>query len=146
MSSLLKPNFTAVPASQQVVISEIGVIIPKGLPQPVGWRLTLTPVRAIKKTKGGIFLPDEVIDAQSWNHQLHQVAAVGPGVFKGQAWKGTGMEDWVVEIGDLYMINPRNPEKFRFHGMHFITVADDNLKSKVDPKYVDGLEFFGMEL
>jgi co-chaperonin GroES (HSP10) len=146
MNALASLSFSKIAAKDGVIISDIDCPIPDGLPTPETWRLLVMPVRAQKKSKGGIIFTDDFVDAQFWNHQLFKVAAVGPNVYRGPSYKSIGVtEEQIPKVGDLYLINPRNPDRFEYQGVNFIVIADDQLRCKVDPKFVTGFKFFGFE-
>jgi hypothetical protein len=107
----------------------------------------MIPVGARKKTKGGIFLPDDVLDAQNWAHQLYKVAAVGDFVFRGPRYKEMGVTDADRPApGDLYLISPKQPQRFSYKGVPFVVVNDDQLWGKVKPDHAEGFSFYGFEV
>lgn len=137
----------ATATNDSIPIHEIDTPIPEGLPEAESWRLIMMPVRALSTTKGGIFLPDDVIDAQSWNHQLYKVCDVGWAVFKGAAWRGMDFPpERMPKVGDLYLVSPKNPDRFKFKGITFLCVTDEQLRMKVKPEHVAGLSFYGFEI
>lgn len=141
------PKIGIASTNDSIAIHEIDTPIPEGLPEPEAWRLLLMPVRALSTTKGGILLPDDVIDAQGWNHQLYKVCAVGWGVFKGPAWRNMDFpEERMPKVGDLYLVSPRNPDRFKFKGITILCVSDEHLRMKVNPEHVKGLSFYGFEI
>jgi co-chaperonin GroES (HSP10) len=146
MSSLSSLSFSKIASNDAVIISDIDAPIPEGLPAPETWRLLMMPVRAQSRTKGGIILTEDTIDAQFWNHQLFKVAAVGPNVYSGPAYAKLGLTpEQMPKVGDLYLINPRNPDRFMYQGVNFLIVSDEQLRCKVDPRFVSGFKFFGFE-
>ncbi len=133
-------------ASGQDVVQDVDTPIPEGLPDPQMWRVTVMPVRQVVKTRSGLYMPPEYLDTQNWTHMLWKVAKVGPFVYRGPAWRGFTEEELQGQLpkpGDLYLIDPKVPRRFRYKGVLFAVVNDDALWSKVDPDCIDGLQFAG---
>ena len=130
------------------VVQDVDREIPEGLPEPTAWRVILMPVRQVIR-QGSILLPQETLDTQNWTHMLWKVCKVGNLVFRGPAWSGFDPEMIEAErpkIGDLFLVDPKAPRRFKFKGITFITVNDDQLWGRVDPACIDGLEFKGLAL
>ena len=128
--------------------------VPEGLPNPGLWRITLMPVAQRRVSKGNIVIPQIEVDLQDWTHMLWKVCAVGPLVYRGPAYKGFDEEELAPlrpQVGELWLADPKHPRRFHYTGPEgvkilFIVVNDDQLWSKVDPAYVEGLEFRGLAL
>jgi hypothetical protein len=130
------------------VVQDADQAIPEGLPDPTAWRVVLMPVRQVIK-QGSIFIPPETLDVQNWTHQLFKVCRVGNLVYRGPAWAGFSEEQLEAErprVGDLYLVDPKAPRRYKYKGITFIVVNDDQLWSRVDPACIDGLEFKGLAL
>jgi hypothetical protein len=130
------------------VVQNADQAIPEGLPDPTGWRIVLMPVRQVVK-QGSIYIPPETLDVQNWTHQLFKVCRVGNLVYRGPAWAGYTEEQLDAErpkVGDLYLVDPKAPRRYKYKGITFIVVNDDQLWSRVDPSHIDGLEFKGLAL
>ena len=137
-------------------VCEIDTPIPEGLPDPGQWRVLLMPVHQPRTSRGGLLFADETMDVQDWTHQLWKVCKVGPFVYRGPAWAGFTEEELAAQrpgVGDLYLVDPKAPRRFHYTGPEdgaqktlFIVVNDDQLWSKVDPAYVSGLSFRGLDL
>lgn len=134
----------------QDVVQEVETPIPDGLPNPGLWRLLLMPVRQRAFSKSGLIqFAQETLDTQNWNHQLWKVASVGPLVLRGPAYAGfTELELAPLrpEVGDVWLADPKQPRRFRYKGITYIIVNDDQLWAKVDPDKIDGLECNGFKL
>ena len=129
-------------------IQDANLAIPEGLPQPDLYRLTLMPVRQIKKV-GSLFMPPEWLDVQNWTHLLWKVAAVGDLVYRGPAYHGFPEDELQAQtpkVGDLVLSDPKHPRRYRYKGILFVVVNDDQIWSRVDPERIDGLEFQGGKL
>lgn len=51
------------------------------LPYVFGWRLLVMPITPSKKTKGGLYLPDDVVQTAALVSRIGKVLAVGDGIF-----------------------------------------------------------------
>lgn len=137
----------SVPDLDQAIIHDVDTPIPEGLPDPPLWQILAMPVRQRRVTKGGIMLPDETLDTQAWTHQLFKLCKVGPQVYRGPAYSGYDISDAEIpKVGQLWLIDPKQPRRFMFDGLTIISINDDQLRGRVDPKYVSKLKFSGFEL
>lgn len=57
---------------------------------PFGSRVLVQIRRPIKRTRGGLILPDETVDTDKWNTQVGKVIAIGPLAFRNR----TTMDPW----------------------------------------------------
>lgn len=134
-------------SSDAIQIHDIDTPVPQGLPRPSLWRCLVMPVGLRKKTSGGIILPDDTMDAQLWHHQLYKIAAVGPQVRKGPSYEGFDLDDDdMPKVGDLWLVDPKQPRRFGFGDTTLIMVNDDQLLCRVERESVARLKFFGFEL
>lgn len=46
--------------------------------KPVGVMVLVEPVEVETKTKGGVFLPDQIVEKEQWAAQRGKILAVGP--------------------------------------------------------------------
>lgn len=150
MAERHKPLIDALTASSQDVVQEVETPVPDGLPNPGLWRLVLMPVRQRAFSKSGLIqFAQETLDIQNWTHQLWKVCSVGPLVLRGPAYAGFTEEELAPhrpKVGDVYLADPKQPRRFRYHGITYIIVNDDQLWAKVDPDKIDGLECNGFKL
>lgn len=140
----------SVPASSfddKIALSDIDSAIPVGVPQPPLWKLAMIPVRLRKVSKGGIILTDDSVTVNLWHHQLFKIAAVGPQVYKGKAYESYEINaDEVPKVGELWLVDPKQPRRYEFKGHTIVIINDDQLLSKVDPSQTEHLKFNGLEL
>ncbi len=134
----------------QDVVQEVETPVPDGLPNPGLWRLILMPVRQKAFSPSGLIqFAQETLDVQQWTHQLWKVCSVGPLVLRGPAYAGFTEEELAPHrpaVGDIYLADPKQPRRFKYHGITYIIVNDDQLWAKVDPDKIDGLECNGFKL
>lgn len=145
----LPTELAAKPSQDKIVIHDIDTPVPAGLPQPSLWRVLVMPV-GMKRTsrKGLIFLPDDAVDAMLWMHQLCKVCAVGPQVMRGPAYEGYEIaEAEKPQIGQLWLVDPKQPRRFALGDINVMIVNDDQLLCRVDDiSVVEDLKFFGYNL
>lgn len=131
------------------VVNPLDTPIPEGLPEPQQWRVTLMPVNQRQRFKGSsLWVAPETLDVQNWTHQLWKVCKVGGLVYSGPAWNGfpaEALEEARAKLvpGALFLVDPKAPRRYYFHGKIFIVVNDDQLWSWVDPEQVEHLTFKG---
>ena len=146
-----QPLIDALTASAgQDVVQDVETPIPETLPNPGLWRLLLMPVRQRAFSKSGLIqFAQETLDVQNWTHQLWKVASVGPLVLRGPAYAGFTEEELKPlrpKIGQLWLADPKQPRRFRYQGITYIIVNDDQLWAEVNPNHIDGLECNGFKL
>ncbi len=125
--------------------SDIDTPIPEGLPEPEHVRLLVMPVRQRRRTKSGLWIPDQSSHSQQWAHQLYKVAKVGPMVYSGGNWRNyDGMEKLKPKVGDLVLCNPANPHRVCYLGISFMWITDDQIYGRVQPEFVEGYSFDGI--
>ncbi len=70
------------------------------LPNPTGWRLLILPYRGKKKSQGGVFLPDAVVDRESVATVCGYVLKVGPLAYEDRKKFPSGPwcreKDWII--------------------------------------------------
>lgn len=67
------------------------------IPQPVGWRILVEPIRVEEVTTGGIVLPGQTIEAKEHLRYVGKVIAMGPLCYKHSKFEGC--EPW-CKVGD----------------------------------------------
>lgn len=146
--NLLVPSFKGnAPDSPEVVtLGDLDTPIPEGLPEPALYRMYVMPIRTRKQTKGGVFLPDETIDVQNWVHALGRVVALGPLCFTSPTLVEMGIKpEHCPKVGDVILFSPRGPWRFTYRGTTILAINDDQFYGRVDPRYLDGYSFHGIE-
>lgn len=75
-------------------------IAPEDIPQPVGWRILVEPIKVEEITLGGIVLPGQTVEAKEHLRYVGKVIAMGPQCYKhakfegGEPWCKVG--DWIA--------------------------------------------------
>ena len=133
-------------APGEYLVNDVDTPVPVDLHEPHPYRMFVMPVRLRKKTRGGIHIPDELIDAQLWNQQIGKVARMGSACFRGGKWRDMGIEEPPFKVGAIIQINPRSPIRFEFRGVTYIVLNDDQYIGHMpDVGMLEHFKFLGLE-
>lgn len=96
----------------------------------------------IKRKKGSILLPDQVVHDQEWTHGLCMVVHAGPAAYRGKKFEDLGIKpEDAPKPGELYLFTARSPERIKVNDQTFILVPDDALKVRVERQYINDISF-----
>lgn len=110
--------------------------IPKrGLMKPWGYKVLVMPVRAPTISKGGIFIPITVQEAQGYLNYFGRVAALGRGAFKAKRFADLGMTakdhpqvgDWVFYPVYQYLRLKMGRTAKQGGDIRFVMMNDDQI-------------------
>ena len=80
--------------------SKMDTTVLERLPKPTGWRVLILPYTMSSKTKGGIYIPDQTLDRESYATVVGYVVSLGPDAYKDKAKYPDGPwckeKDWVI--------------------------------------------------
>ena len=94
---------------------------PTPLPKVVGWRLLVRPVSNLKKeTKGGIIMPDTLMDEIERSQCVGRVLIMGNGCYAHSNYQG---DRW-CEVGEYICYNKFMGTKYLLKGVK-VTLLDD---------------------
>lgn len=93
--------------------------------KPCGYRILLKPREVQEKTKGGVFLPDEVQVVEKYAAAVAQVIAMGD-----QAYDRNDAP-WCA-IGDWVMIGKHAGHRFKYDGEEYRMINDDEVVALID--------------
>ena len=99
MSEALIDDVLEMPSKsiQQVLDSEID---PRSMPEPKGYRILIEPIKIEEKTRGGLVLPSQSIEAKEHLRAIGRVMAMGSLCYQhtkfGDAGPWCEVGDWVV--------------------------------------------------
>ena len=99
------------------------------LPNPVGWRMVLFPLKLKEKTKGGLILTDETIAESQITTNICKVLKIGPSAYKDKerfpdgAW--CKKDDWVL-------ITRYAGSRIKIDGGELRIINDDEVLAVVD--------------
>ena len=101
------------------------------LPQPAGWRLLVLPYRGGAKTKGNVYVPDEVLDRMNLATVVAYVLAVGPDAYADTKKFPAG--PW-CQKGQWVMIGRYAGARFKIEGGEVRIINDDEVIATIaDP-------------
>lgn len=120
----------------EIVSDEIAA---EDIPQPVGWRILVEPIRVEEKTTGGIVLPGQAIEAKEHLRYIGKVIAMGPLCYKHSKFEGCepwcAVGDWIAYgqyTGHEIRVRTKNGNKTVLR-----IVNDDTIQCKVgNPKAI----------
>ena len=80
--------------------SKMDTTVLERLPKPTGWRVLILPYSMSPKTKGGIYIPDQTLERESYATVVGYVVSLGPDAYKDKAKYPDGPwckeKDWVI--------------------------------------------------
>ena len=99
------------------------------LPNPVGWRMVLFPLKLKEKTKGGLLLTDETVEQSQITTNICKILKMGDLCYKDKSKFPTG--PWCKE-GDWVLITRYAGSRIRIDGGELRIINDDEILAKVD--------------
>lgn len=101
------------------------------LPQPVGYRLLVIPYYMSEKTKGGVYIPNQTRDRESFATVAAYVVKVGPDAYKDGNKFPSGA--WCQEKSWVLM-GRYSGNRFKVDGLEVRLINDDNIIATIlDP-------------
>ena len=101
------------------------------MPQPAGWRLLVLPYRGGAKTKGNVYVPDEVLDRMNLATVVAYVLATGPDAYADTKKFPAG--PWCKK-GQWVMIGRYAGARFKIEGGEVRIINDDEVIATIaDP-------------
>lgn len=102
------------------------------LPKPAGWKILIKKKKPKEKSKGGIYLPDQAKEAESFMDISAQVVAVGPLAWcdreTGERWK---CERW-ANPGDWVIVPKFTQFKLIIDDEEYRFINDDEIIATID--------------
>jgi|TARA_R100000664_G_C2735223_1_gene124815 co-chaperonin GroES (HSP10) len=99
------------------------------VPQPVGWRIVLFPLKLENKTKGGLYLTDDTVEQSQITTNICKVLKVGADAYKDKERYPDG--PWCKE-GDWVLITRYAGSRIRIDGGELRIINDDEILAVVD--------------
>lgn len=99
------------------------------LPKPVGYKLLIATVEVSEKTKGGVFIPDQLKQAEQTASIIGFVLAVGAEAYSDTSKFPDG--PWCKE-GDFVIFRAYSGTRFKVLGREFRLINDDTVEAVVD--------------
>lgn len=81
-------------------------------PIPVGYKILIEPIHIEERTRGGLYLPDQAIEAKEHLRNVARVLALGPLCYKHKKFEVDGVPQppW-CKVGDFISFNVYSGEK-----------------------------------
>ena len=99
------------------------------VPQPVGWRIVLFPLKLKGKTKGGVILTDETVEESQITTNICKVLKIGPSAYKDKERFPDGpwckKDDWIL-------ITRYAGSRIKIDGGELRIINDDEVLAVVD--------------
>jgi co-chaperonin GroES (HSP10) len=107
----------------------------KELPSIPGYHLLIRPVAIKRETKGGIIMPDKVVDDIAYLTTIGKVLALGDLAYQDKVKFPKGA--W-CDVGDYVCYGKFTGQKMSYKGYKLLLVFDDQVIMKVqDPSVLD---------
>ena len=102
------------------------------LPQPTGYRILIIPYYPSEKTKGGLYVPDQVREREAFATVAAYVVKLGPDAYQDSQKFPNGA--WCSEK-DWVLIGRYAGNRFKVEGLEVRIINDDNIIATIlDPK------------
>lgn len=102
------------------------------LPEPKGYRILIAIPEVSQKTEGGVYIPDQLRNAEETASLVGYVLKVGSEAYADAARFPTG--PWCKE-GDFVIFRSYSGTRFKVHGKEFRLINDDTVEAVVeDPR------------
>lgn len=99
------------------------------LPTPSGYKVLITLPKMKQATKGGVFIPDQLLDREGVASILGFVVSVGPDAYADKAKFPTGP---YCKPGDFVLFRSYSGTRFKIEGQEFRLINDDTVEGVVD--------------
>lgn len=109
--------------------TEIPEAVRKKLPKPTGYHLLVAMLDVNDKTKGGVFLPDELKSRESTASIIGYVIDSGPGAYADMAKFPDGP---YCQEGDFVIFRSYSGTRFKVAGQEFRLINDDTVEAVVE--------------
>ena len=119
----------------QAVKKEEDPKVASKIPEPKGYKLLISPVEVDEKTEGGLYMPDQIRDAEGVASIIGFVVSMGSDAYKDKDKFPNGA--W-CDVGDYVCYAKYSGQKFMYKGMKLLLIFDDQVIMKVEtPSLLD---------
>lgn len=122
----------ALGAGNDLHFTDVDVPDPSPLPQIGLWRILVRPIPAKPKTKGGIILPDQIMDVKDILGTVGRVLAIGPTAFNRPEMLVDGKRSPWFKVGDYVVYSRHAGAKMTYQGVKLILMNDDEPLAVID--------------
>ena len=116
----------------QAVKKEADPKVASKMPKPQGYKLLISPVEVEEKTEGGVYMPDQLRDAEGIASIIGWVVSMGPDAYKDEDKFPSGA--W-CNVGDFVIFRSYSGTRFKIGTQEFRLINDDTVEAVVeDPR------------
>ena len=116
----------------QAVKKEADPKVASKMPEPKGYKLLISPVEVEEKTEGGVYMPDQLRDAEGIASIIGWVVSMGPDAYKDEDKFPSGA--W-CNVGDFVIFRSYSGTRFKIGTQEFRLINDDTVEAVVeDPR------------
>ena len=116
----------------QAVKKEADPKVASKMPEPQGYKLLISPVEVEEKTEGGVYMPDQLRDAEGIASIIGWVVSMGPDAYKDEDKFPSGA--W-CNVGDFVIFRSYSGTRFKIGTQEFRLINDDTVEAVVeDPR------------
>ena len=102
------------------------------LPEPKGYKVLISTVEVNEKTEGGVYMPDQLRQAEETASIIGFVLKTGPDAYSDKDRFPNGA---YCKEGDFVIFRSYSGTRFKIHGKEFRLVNDDTVEAVVeDPR------------
>lgn len=106
--------------------------VPENLPRMCFWRVLILPVQLQKKTRSGLYIPDQAAEAQDYLNYMGRLVDMGPKAFQHQSLRVDGDDERVPAIGDYVMFGRAAGFRITLHDVEMRICEDRDIIAKID--------------
>ena len=102
------------------------------LPEPKGYKVLISTVEVNEKTEGGVYMPDQLRQAEETASIIGFVMKTGPDAYSDKDRFPNGA---YCKEGDFVIFRSYSGTRFKIHGKEFRLINDDTVEAVVeDPR------------
>lgn len=114
--------------------TDLAVSDKEQLPAPKGYKLLIALPEIEKKTAGGIYIPDQLRDAEKTASIYGNVIAMGDDAYRDEDKFPSGP---FCEVGDWVVFRSYSGTRLKVNGQEFRLINDDSVEAVVkDPRQI----------
>ena len=99
------------------------------MPKPKGYKLLISPVQIDEKTEGGVYMHDDLRDAEGIASIIGFVVKMGDDAYKDKEKFPNGA---YCKEGDFVIFRSYSGTRFKIHNEEFRLINDDTVEAVVD--------------
>ena len=113
----------------QAVKKEEDPKVASKMPEPKGYTLLISPGEVDEKTEGGLYMPDQIRDAEGIASIIGFVVSMGADAYKDKDKFPNGA---YCKVGAFVIFRSYSGTRFKIHTQEFRLINDDTVEAVVD--------------